>query len=558
MLRTLSVHDFVIVDSLELDFLSGFSVLTGETGAGKSILVDALQLVLGERGDAGVIREGASRADISAEFVAGREAIKWLEDSEIGCEDGVVLLRRIIDRSGRSKGFVNGVSVTAAQMRELASSLVDIHGQHAHQSLLRQDEQRRLLDRHAGLEQDVDELALRYRAWQSLLEKIQAAESDSARLQAERERLEWRANEFEKLSPKPGEWEQVNSEYDRLSHAASLIEGAGETLSELSESDSPVLSRLNVLKQKLSRLSEIDDRLAPVAELLESARIQLQEVTYSLRDYLLHTDLDPGLLQTVEKRLEALHSAGRQFRVQPESLPDEWEKTKKQLQQYVDSSDLAELKRQENLVREQYFALAKRVSLKRRQVAGELSEAVTAVMADLHMSGGRFAVEVVSGTPHAHGTDQVGFFVAGHAGTSLRPLSKVASGGELARLSLAISVIASRATAIPTLVFDEVDTGIGGAVAEVVGKLLKRLGKEHQVLCVTHLPQVASQASQHFQVSKVAVDHIPHPVSRIMPLDEEKRVVEIARMLGGVEMTDATLNHAREMLRDNGLANRNV
>ena len=196
MLRTLSVHDFVIVDSLELDFLSGFSVLTGETGAGKSILVDALQLALGERGDAGVIREGASRADISAEFVAGREAIKWLEDSEIGCEDGVVLLRRIIDRSGRSKGFVNGVSVTAAQMRELASSLVDIHGQHAHQSLLRQDEQRRLLDRHAGLEQDVDELALRYRAWQSLLEKIQAAESDSARLQAERERLEWRANEF--------------------------------------------------------------------------------------------------------------------------------------------------------------------------------------------------------------------------------------------------------------------------------------------------------------------------------------------------------------------------
>lgn len=552
MLRTLSVHDFAIVDSLELDFASGFSALTGETGAGKSILVDALQLVLGGRGDAGVIREGASRADISAEFVVDDEVAKWLENGEIGCEEGTVLLRRVIDHSGRSKGFVNGVSVTVAQMRELASLLVDIHGQHAHQSMLKMDEQRRLLDRHAGLEQNIHELALRYRAWQSLLEKRRRAEADSAKLLAEKERLEWLVNELEKLSPKPGEWEQVNSEYDRLSHAASLIEGAGETLSELSESDSPVLSRLNVLRQKLSRLSEIDGRLIPVLELLESARIQLQEVTYGLRDYLSRADLDPGLLQTVEKRLEALHSAGRQFKVQPEMLSEEWENRKKQLQEFVETSNFAELKKQENFAKEQYFALAEKVSLRRRQVARELGDAVTAIMADLHMSGGRFVVEIVPDDPHVYGTDRVEFLIAGHAGTGLRPLAKIASGGELARFSLAISVIASRATAIPTLVFDEVDTGIGGAVAEVVGKLLKRLGREHQVLCVTHLPQVASQADQHFQVSKIAVDHISHPVSRIVSLDGEKRVVEIARMLGGVEMTDTTLNHAREMLRDNG------
>ncbi len=550
MLRTLSVHDFVIVDSLELDFSSGFSVLTGETGAGKSILIDALQLALGGRGDAGVIREGASRADISAEFVAGNEVVRWLENSEIGCEDNVVMLRRTIDSSGRSRGFVNGVPVTAAQMRELASLLVDIHGQHAYQSLLRGDEQRKLLDRHAGLEQEVEALALHYRTWQSFLEKIRDAETDSARLLAEREQLEWQVNELEKLSPQPGEWERINSEYDRLSHAASLIEGAGETLSELSESDSPVLSKLNVLKQKLSGLSEIDDKLAPVAELLESARIQLQEAVYGLRDYLSHTDLDPGLLQTVEKRLEALHSAGRQFKVQPELLPDEWDSRKKRLQQYVDSSSIDELKKQESLARERYFALAESVSARRRQTAMELGDAVTAVMTDLHMSGGRFSVEVIPDSPHVSGTDRVEFLVAGHAGTSLRPLAKVASGGELARLSLAISVIASRATAVPTLVFDEVDTGIGGAVAEVVGRLLKRLGKEHQVLCVTHLPQVASQANRHFQVSKVQADHIGHPVSRIVPLDDEKRVVEIARMLGGVEMTDATLNHAREMLQE--------
>ncbi|EEO28863.1 DNA repair protein RecN [Oxalobacter paraformigenes] len=549
MLRTLTVHDFVIVDSLELDFASGFSALTGETGAGKSILIDALHLTLGGRGDSGMIREGAGKADICAEFSVSDAIVEWLRTNDIECEEDSVLMRRTIDCSGRSRGFVNGVSVTTSQMRELAALLIDIHGQNAHQSLLKADEQRNLLDRHAGLEQDVEKLAALYKVWQSLLVKIHEAETDSEKRQAEKERLEWQVGELERLGPKAGEWELVNNDYDRLSHAASLIEGAGETLNELSESDSPVLSRLGVLVQKLSRLADIDDKLAPIVELLESARIQLQEAAYGLRDYLSRTDLDPALLQTVEKRLEALHSAARQFKIQPESLPEELENRKNLLLRYEKSSSLAELRKQEIHARDEYFSLAKSISSKRRQAGKELGDAVTAVMEDLHMSGGRFAVEINAGDARAYGTDQVEFLVAGHAGTNLRPLAKVASGGELARISLAISVIASRATATPTLIFDEVDSGVGGAVAEVVGQLLKRLGKEHQVLCVTHLPQVASQATQHFHVSKTRVDHISHPVSRIKALDDRERVVEIARMLGGVEITEATLNHAREMLK---------
>lgn len=549
MLRTLSVQDFVIVDSVELDFDSGFSALTGETGAGKSILIDALALVLGGRADAGMIREGAEKADIRAEFNTVDGVADWLKANEIDCEDESVLVRRTIDRSGRSRGFVNGVPVTASQMRDLAAMLVDIHGQHAHQLLLRQDEQRKLLDRHAGLETDVAELALRFSAWQALRKQIDEAKADSAKWLAEKEQLEWQIGELEKIAPKSGEWEQVNSDYDRLSHAASLIEGSGEALSELSESDMPVLSRLNAVRQRLSRLAEIDVKLSPVVELLESAGIQLQEAAYSLRDYLSRTDLDPEQLQSVEKRLEMLHSAARQFRVRPEQLSDELENRRQLLARCVQASDLGALEEQERHVKERYCALAEEVSAKRRQAADDLGRAVTAVMDDLHMSGGRFAVDIRRCPAHAYGTDQVEFMVAGHAGTGLRPLARVASGGELARIALAISVIASRATATPTLIFDEVDSGVGGAVAEVVGRLLKRLGQEHQVLCVTHLPQVASQAHQHFQVSKVAAAHVSHPVSRIVLLDDAGRVDEIARMLGGVEMTDATLNHAREMLR---------
>ncbi len=549
MLRALTVHDFVIVDSMELDFSSGFSALTGETGAGKSILIDALQLTLGGRGDSSVVREGASKADIGAEFSVNEAVTEWLRANEIDAGDDSVLIRRTIDSSGRSRGFINGVAVTTSQMRELASLLVDIHGQHAHQLLLKQDEQRLLLDRHAGLQAELEELSIRYRVWQALSRQIEEVENDSRKILAEKEHLEWQVNELEKLDPKEGEWERVNSDYDRLSHAASLIEGAGAAVSEIVESDQPVLSRLHALEQNLSKLTAYDQKLAPVVELLESAKIQLQEASYALKDYLSRADLDPGLLNTVEKRMEALHSASRQFKVQPESLHAELSEKKAALQKLGELFDIDGLRKQEAEAQKRYFQLAETVSRKRREAAKELSDMVTSIMEDLHMSGGRFSIEVSVGAPHAYGVDQVEFLVAGHAGTTLRPLAKVASGGELARISLAISVIASKATATPTLIFDEVDSGVGGAVAEVVGRLLKKLGKDHQVLCVTHLPQVASQANRHFQVSKVSVDKVPHPVSRIVELADDERIQEIARMLGGVEITDATLNHAREMLK---------
>ncbi len=549
MLRALTVHDFVIVDSMELDFSSGFSALTGETGAGKSILIDALQLTLGGRGDSSVVREGATKADIGAEFSANEAVLEWLKANEIDAEDDSVLIRRTIDSSGRSRGFINGVAVTTSQMRELASLLVDIHGQHAHQLLLKQDEQRLLLDRHAGLQPELEELAIRYRSWQTLSRQIGDVENDSKKILAEKEHLEWQVNELEKLDPKQGEWEQVNSDYDRLSHAASLIEGVGAAVSEIIESDQPVLSRLHTLEQNLSKLTAYDQKLIPVVELLESAKIQLQEASYALKDYLSRADLDPGLLNTVEKRMEALHSASRQFKVQPEFLLVELNEKKAALQKLGELFDIDGLRKQEAEAQKRYFELAGRISRKRHEAAKELSDLVTSVMEDLHMSGGRFSIEISSGEPHAYGIDQIEFLVAGHAGTTLRPLAKVASGGELARISLAISVIASKATATPTLIFDEVDSGVGGAVAEVVGLLLKRLGKDHQVLCVTHLPQVASQANRHFQVSKRPVAKIAHPVSRIVELDDDERIQEIARMLGGVEITDATLNHAREMLK---------
>jgi DNA repair protein RecN (Recombination protein N) len=549
MLRTLSVRDFVIVDSLELEFASGFSVLTGETGAGKSILIDALALALGGRGDAGMIREGATKADISAEFGIREQVGEWLVANEMNGDDGSLLLRRVIDSAGRSRGFINGFAATTSQMREVGEMLVDIHGQHAHQSLLRTDGQRMLLDRHAGLLAEADTVASAYRVWQALEKQRREFETNARSLLMEKERLEWQVGELEKLAVKPGEWHEINNEHSRLAHAASLIEGVQEAISAVSEAEQPIVSRLYSLQQKLAKLSDIDPALQPVTELLDSARIQLQEATYELTDYLSHVELDPERLSQVEARLEAIHSAGRRFRVAPEDLPSELDELSSQLKQLANVSDMEALRKREDAASKVYFEAAQNLSRKRTVVAKQLSDAVTVAMQDLSMAGGRFAVALNPCEPGIHGIDQVEFMVAGHAGTALRPLTKVASGGELARISLAISVITSSATATPTLIFDEVDSGIGGAVAEVVGRLLKRLGQEHQVLCVTHLPQVASQASQHFQVSKTELSgKASAPVSRIAVLDPKDRVEEIARMLGGIEITATTRRHARELL----------
>jgi DNA repair protein RecN (Recombination protein N) len=545
MLRTLSIRDFVIVDAIELEFSSGFSVLTGETGAGKSILIDALQLALGGRGDASVVREGAARADITADFAVDGAAADWLQAQQFALDEGGALLRRVIDNAGRSKAYINGIAATAAQLRELGELLVDIHGQHAHQSLLKTEAQRALLDNQAGA--GAQDVAASYKSWRALARQREEFESNAKNVLIERERLEWQVAELEKLAVKPGEWTEIGNEHSRLSHAASLLEGAQEALAAVSESEHPILSQLSSLNIKLGKLVAIDAQLQPVLDCMEPARIQLQEAVYALNDYLDRVELDPARLRQVEARLEAIHNSARKFRVTPDELPAEYAALSERLAQLADASDLDGLRLQEDKLKAVYMKAAGRLSKARAGAAVQLGAQVSAAMQELSMTGGSFVVGLTPCEPSAGGLEQVEFLVAGHAGVAPRPLAKVASGGELARIALAISVITSNAATTPTLIFDEVDSGIGGAVAEVVGRLLKRLGQERQVLCVTHLPQVASQANWHFQVAKGTTEQ-GKTVSHIDVLDSKARVEEVARMLGGVEITATTRKHARELL----------
>lgn len=552
MLRTLTIRDFVIVDTIELEFSNGFTVFTGETGAGKSILIDALQLALGGRGDASMVREGALKADISAEFALTPAASSWLDQNEFSSEEGGALLRRVIDNAGRSKAYINGSAATAGQLRELGELLVDIHGQHAHQSLLKGDAQRALLDNQVAVRdpdaaEQVREVAATYKSWKALARQREEYETNAKNVLLERERLEWQVGELDKLAVKPGEWAEVTNEHSRLSHAASLIEGAQEALNALSEAEQPILSQLSSLNQKLAKLADVDAGLQAVLDCMEPARIQLQEAVYALNNYVDKIELDPERLSQVDARLDAIHGTARKFRVTPEELPDEHATLKAKLQQLADASDVDGLKRQEDKAKGIYMEAARKLSVTRAAMAQRLSAQVSEAMQELSMSGGRFEVALNACEPASYGLEQVEFMVAGHAGVAARPLAKVASGGELARISLAIAVITAHATTVPTLIFDEVDTGIGGGVAEVVGRLLKRLGQSRQVLCVTHLPQVASQANQHFQVAKDTTGE-GRTVSHIDVLDNKARVEEVARMLGGIEITETTRKHARELL----------
>ncbi|OOB38644.1 DNA repair protein RecN [Burkholderia cenocepacia] len=547
MLRHLSIRDFVIVAALDLEFDSGFSVFSGETGAGKSILIDALALALGERADASVVRTGCGRADITAEFTPHDRVARWLDEHAFDAED-TVMLRRVIDANGRSRAFINGTSATLAQLRELGEMLVDIHGQHAHQLLMRPDAQRELFDTHAGLVADAANVARAWRVWRDATQAIDAAKAHERELQLEREKLAWQLAELDKLAPQAGEWDEVSNEHKRLSHSANLIEGVRGALNALSESDDAMLAQLGAIVSKLRSLADYDTALGDALASLEPAEIQLQEAVYSLSHYAQRVDLDPERLAQVEARLDALHSTARKFRLPPDTLHEEHAARRAQLAALDAAADLGALEAAQAKAREAYLADAKRLSKARAQAAKALGTAVTAGMQELSMAGGSFEVALVplaDGGPH--GLEQVEFRVAGHPGVPLRPLAKVASGGELARISLALAVIASAASPTPTLIFDEVDTGIGGGVAEVVGRLLNQLGRDRQVLCVTHLPQVAARGDHHFQVAKGA-DERGGTVSTVVALDRANRIEEVARMLGGLEITATTRKHAKEML----------
>ncbi|MBU9335115.1 DNA repair protein RecN [Burkholderia multivorans] len=547
MLRHLSIRDFVIVAALDLEFDAGFTVFSGETGAGKSILIDALALALGERADASVVRTGCSRADITAEFTPHDRVARWLDEHAFDAED-TVMLRRVIDANGRSRAFINGTSATLAQLRELGEMLVDIHGQHAHQLLMRPDAQRELFDTHAGLVAEAANVARAWRVWRDATQAIDAAKAHERELQLEREKLAWQLAELDKLAPQPGEWEEVSAEHKRLSHSANLIEGVRGALDALSESDDAMLTQLGAIVSKLRSLADYDAALGDALASLEPAEIQLQEAVYSLSHYAQRLDLDPDRLAQVEMRLDALHSTARKFRLPPDTLHEEHAARRAQLAALDAAADLGALEAAQAKAWDAYLADAKRLSKARAQAAKALGTAVTAGMQELSMAGGSFEVALVplpDGGPH--GLEQIEFRVAGHAGVPLRPLAKVASGGELARISLALAVIASAASPTPTLIFDEVDTGIGGGVAEVVGRLLHQLGRDRQVLCVTHLPQVAARGDHHFQVAKGSDEH-GGTVSTVVALDKASRIEEVARMLGGLEITATTRKHAKEML----------
>ncbi|MEI6182203.1 MAG: DNA repair protein RecN [Polynucleobacter sp.] len=553
MLQTISLRDFVIVDQLELDFAAGFTVLTGETGAGKSILLDALSLVLGERADSSQIREGSSRAEISALFRIDPELVqsfgKWLDVQGFPIEDDgqSLLLKRTVESSGRSRAFINGSVATLAQLREAGDQLVDIHGQHAHQLLLKGGAQRELLDRHASLLPLATEVAKAFKTLSDSRRRLEQAENAGQDIERERERLEWQLEELTELSPQENEWANIQGEHARLANGAKIIGGCQEAIEVLSDADNSIESSLTKVCSAIGALAEHDPALSNISEALESAQIQLDEAIHSLNRYLQKVDLDPARLAQVEERMQALHSAARKYRTEADALPALLLETAERLDALTASQNIESLREKVKQEEAAYLKLAKQLSQKRGGAASELGKLVTDAMQDLSMVGGRLEIAL---TPlsegGSHGLEQIEFLVAGHAGSTPRSLAKVASGGELARISLAISVITSKASFTPTLIFDEVDAGIGGAVAETVGKLLHQLGQSHQILCVTHLPQVAAQGNHHLKVSKSQSGD--KTISQVQPLARVDRVEEVARMLGGTTITDTTRRHARELL----------
>ncbi|MCI2810494.1 DNA repair protein RecN [Eoetvoesiella caeni] len=545
MLRTLHIRDFVIVDMAEISFDAGFTVFSGETGAGKSILIDALSLALGARGDAGAIRDGAARTDISAVFDAPPSLAGWLNEQAIDADDALVL-RRVIDAQGRSKAFINGLPVTLGQLRELGEHLVDIHGQHAHQSLLKTSSQRDLLDAQGGNTSLARQVQQAWHHWQQADKALAQAQRNEAALKEEREQLERQALELDRLGLHEGEWDALNNDHSRLAHAQSLLDGAAQALAALDNDESSALHYLNAAAHQLAPLVRHDARLSSICQAIESARIGASEAASDLNSYLDKLDLDPERLAQAEQRLSALFDTARKFRVEPSELIPLQQTLQQRLAENGAAADLDALQKEAEQAQAQYQKLAGQLGAARKKTARKLSGQVTEAMQTLAMQGGSFQVELSACPPSAQGGEAVEFLVAGHAGTRPRPLAKVASGGELARLSLALSVIASQAARVPTLIFDEVDSGVGGAVAEVVGRLLKELGQRHQVLCVTHLPQVAACGAHHYEVKKSMSKGTT--LSHIEALDEQGRIDEVARMLGGLTITETTRQHAKEML----------
>ena len=543
-LKSISLRDFVIVHALDLDLDSGFSVLTGETGAGKSILIDALQLALGARADAGVVREGAQRCEISAEFDSPATLLDWLEQAGFTASD-TLLLRRTIDAQGKSRAWINGSSATATQLKEIADKLVDIHGQHAWQSLTRPDAVRGLLDSYGGISTSV--LTQHWQNWRAIQKTLHDARSSQDSLQREQERLAWQIGEIDKLSPGADEWEDLNAQHSRLSNAQTLRDAVHGALEALEEAEQNAGSMLSRALTTLQAQEHIEPQFKAINDVLASALAQTEDAVHSLHGYARHAELEPQRLSELDERLSLWISLARRYKRVPADLPELLATWRAELEKLDAATDLGKLEHAEKIAHAAYTEEARQISKLRAKAAPALAKAITQAMQGLGMQGGRFDVALHTLEQAAqYGLEQAEFLVAGHSGTTPRPVGKVASGGELSRIALAIAVTTSQLGEAQTLIFDEVDSGVGGAVAETVGRLMKQLGKDRQVMAVTHLPQVASCADQHLVVAKQTDKG--QTMSTVQAVNGEQRVAEIARMLGGERLSGTTLAHAKEML----------
>jgi DNA repair protein RecN (Recombination protein N) len=549
MLSHLSIRNYLLVESVELDFAPGLTVLTGETGAGKSILVDALALALGDRAEGGVVRSGAPRAEISAEFaIDGLPALAaWLDAAGFAADDGALLLRRVIDAGGRSRAFINGSAATLAQLKDAAEFLLDIHGQHAHHALLRPQTQREVLDAYASAQQLAATVGTAWHAWQAARQRRIDAETHGQARQIEREGLTLTVEELRALGDDLARWDEIQTEHARLAHVTTLLEGSQTLIDGLDEGESAVSGQLGELSARLGAMLAVDDSLKDIASLLDAASADIAEAVHALRRYAGHLNLDPERLAELDRCMGDMHRLARKHRVQPDALAGLLEQFEARLAELAAGDDLDALQAAEDADLAHYQGEAQQLGIMRRKGAAALSQQVTAAMHELALAGGHLDIRLQpTGEPRAHGLEDVSFLVASHPGLPPGPLGKVASGGELSRISLAIQTALSGVAGVPTLIFDEVDVGIGGSVAEAVGRRLAKLGETRQVLVITHLPQVAARGAQHLRVAKQANGGFVS--SNIELLDDATRVEEIARMLGGLKITATTRQHAAEML----------
>lgn len=544
-LKRVVLRDFVIVSELDLELASGFSILTGETGAGKSILIDALQLATGGRAEASMIREGATRTEVSAEFDSTPALDIWLAEAGFS-SDTPLLLRRTVDVQGKSRAWINGSPATAAQLRAVGEQLLDIHGQHAWQSLTRAEAMTELLDAYAHL--STIQLGSLWHEWRAAQDRLLQAQATQDSLLQERERLSWQIGELEKLNPLPDEWPWLTTEHTRLSHAQGLLETAQTALSTLDEGEENAGIQLARALELMQKMQHIEPVFKGLAEVLASSLAQVEDTARTLRAYLRKTELDPNSLATLDERMSLWLSLARRYKRAPEELAALMAQWRAQFVALDAAADHERLAQAQDAAWQQYHLEAQRISKARQDAATQLARTITDAMQGLGMQGGQFEVQLApSARPLQRGLEDVTFLVAGHAGSTPRPIGKVASGGELSRIALAIAVTTSQLGTAQTLIFDEVDAGVGGAVAETLGRLMQRLGVDRQVLAVTHLPQVAACADQHLVVRKQLQDHAT--VSRVSTVVGEDRVAELARMLGGERILATTLAHAREMLQ---------